>query len=178
MNKLRRLNRLFLQWRNLIKIKSVVFILSLIYHGCSTEIPDKAYDYLAPPLITSYECINDKIKIDFIGYNDEYYFDGYNVYVSDSSLAKTYVTSYKPVQVEDFPSAEPSFPLSPEDYDPEKTRTLYLYQFFRKIEGEYVPFTFEDGVAYNIFLCSHHRQGTVYEEGVSNQVSVVFESGN
>ncbi len=155
----------------LIYIALIFLLLNNI--NCAMDIPEKSYDYLAPPLITSCRLDNKNIIINFIGYNNEYYFDGYNAYVSDSSMNRNYITSYKAVQIEGFPSAVPSYPLSPDDYDPDKERTLTLYQFSRKIEEgntvEYVLFPFETDSTYYIFLCAHHRDNIVLEEGVSNQ---------
>ena len=82
-------------------------------HARVVDVPEKGYEYLAPPVITNHYRNGNKIIIEFIGYNDEYYFDGYNVYVSDSSLNRNAVANYKPVQVEDYPSSTPSFPIPP-----------------------------------------------------------------
>jgi hypothetical protein len=153
------------------KIKSAIFcIIIALYSTCAVDIPENSSEYLVAPVITSCERSGNKIIIKFTGYNNEYYFDGYNVYVSDSSLNSAYVAQYKPVQVEGYPSSEPSFPLSPDDYDPGKTRTVTLYQYYWASDGEYVPYPFSPDTAYYIFICSHHRQGYVLPEGVSNQI--------
>ena len=166
-----------MQDMNLRKIKYAVtglifFVFSL---HCAIDIPAKSSEYLVAPVITSCERVGDKIIINFIGYNNEYYFDGYNVYVSDSSLNSEGVAKLKPVQIEGYPSAEPSFPLSPDDYDPEKIRTITLYEYYLVMTDgtnvEFIPYPFSSGTTYYIFLCSHHRLGYVLPEGVSNMVS-------
>lgn len=149
--------------------------------ACSMDIPEKAYEYLAPPVITAlYQDTADreKIIVDFIGYNDEYYFDGYNVYVSTTSMNRNNIAKYKPVQIagEGFASSVPSFPLSPDDYDPGITRRIYLYHYWIDNEGTYEPYPFTSGTAYYILLCSHHRYNSVVPESVSNQPDpVIFE---
>ncbi|MCU0821476.1 MAG: hypothetical protein MUC95_03255 [Spirochaetes bacterium] len=154
-----------------IKLAVACTIIIALLPACAIDIPANSSEYLVAPVITNCERQGDKIIIKFSGYNNEYYFDGYNVYVSDSSLNSEYVSRLKPVQIEGYPSAEPSYPLSPEDYDPEKTRTITLYQYYWLSDGEYVPYPFSPDTTYYIFLCSHHRQGYVLPEGVSNQVS-------
>lgn len=158
---------------NLRKIKYTVSGIAILflYSKCAMDIPENSSEYLLAPVITSCERAGDKIIINFIGYNNEYYFDGYNVYVSDHSLNSEGVATLKPVQIEGYPSAVPSFPLSLDDYDPEKTRTITLYQYYWVSDGEYVPYPFSSDTTYYIFLCSHHRQGKVLPEGVSNQVN-------
>ncbi len=146
---------------------SAIAILPL---ACSVDIPENSSEYLVAPVITSFVRQGDRIIIDFIGFNQEYYFDGYNVYVSDSSLNAEYVAKYKAVQVEGYASSEPSFPLGPEDYDPAKTRNITIYQYYWASDGEYIPYPLSTETTYYIFLCSHHRQGTVLPDGVSNQV--------
>lgn len=155
------------------KIKyGVIILLIIVISDCAVDIPENSGDYLVAPVITSCERQGDKIIIHFKGYNDEYYFDGYNVYVSDSSLNSEYVSKYKAVQIEDYPSSVPSFPLSPDEYNPEKTRTITLYQYYWLSDGEYIPYPFSPETTYYIFLCSHHKQGYVLPDGVSNQVSL------
>ncbi len=170
-------SRLSSSYKILIYITLIFLPLNTI--NCAMDIPEKSYDYLAPPLITSCTWYNENIIINFIGYNNEYYFDGYNAYVSDNRMYITSITSYKAVQVEGLPSAVPSYPLSPDDFNPGKERTLTLYQFAREIEdNNYVLFPFETDSTYYIFLCAHHRDGDSYlhEEGVSNQK--VFSFGD
>lgn len=156
--------------RRIIKTASAVILIILNMY-CAIDVPEEASEYLAPPVISSCERSGKKIIIKFSGYNDEYYFDGYNVYVSNSSLNRELVAAYRPVQIEGYPSAEPSFPVNPEDYDPVKTREIVLYQYYWLSDGEYIPYPFSDEDTYYIFLCSHHRLGSVLPGGVSNQVT-------
>lgn len=149
--------------------------------SCALDIPDKAYEYLAPPVITAlYQDPDDmeKIIVEFTGYNDEYYFDGYNVYISTTSMNRNNIQSYKPVQVDgdNYASAVPSFPMSPDDYNPDITRTISLYHYWVVNEGNYEPYPFASGTAYYVLLCSHHRYNGVVPESVSNQPDpVIFE---
>ncbi|MDY6932846.1 MAG: hypothetical protein SVZ03_01325 [Spirochaetota bacterium] len=156
----------------------ILFLLSHLFHSCAMDAPEKGYDYLAPPVITNAfqsQMDNKKIVVEFRGYNNEYYFDGYNIYISTSNMNRNNIRSYKYVQVDGYTSAEPSFPLSPEEYDPDLTREAILYHYYRDVEdmGD-IPFPFEEGTTYYILLCSHHRFGEIFPEGVSNQVSVEF----
>lgn len=159
--------------KTIITICTAVTILS---SSCAMDVPEKGYDYLAPPLITNIYQDGDNIIVEYIGYNDEYYFDGYNVYVAPISLNRSLINTYKPVQVEEsgYASCEPSYPLSPDDFDPLKTRTLTLYHYYVQIEDRYEPNPFSPGTYY-VLLCSHHRLGYVLPESVSNQMSVDFQ---
>jgi hypothetical protein len=150
-----------------------VIILSL---GCAMDVPEKGYDYLTPPFITGIYQDGDHIVVTYIGYNDEYYFDGYNVYVSPTSLNKSLIESYKPVQVAEtgYASSEPSYPLSPDDFDPSQTRTLTLDRYYVQNGDQYEQYPFSSGTYY-VLLCSHHRLGFVLPESVSNQVSIDFQ---
>ncbi len=148
---------------------------------CAMDVPENGYEYLAPPVIHSCEQSGNKIEVTFRGYNNEYYFDGYNVYVSSGSMNRDSVASYKSVQIEDCASCMPSFPLSPDEYNhdnPGEPRSIILYHYYLEIDGEYVPFQFEGNTTYYIFLCSHHRVVDVLPEGVSNQVSITFDPIN
>lgn len=152
---------------------AAVAILSL---SCAMDVPEKGYDYLAPPLITNIYQDGDYIIVEYVGYNDEYYFDGYNVYVAPTSLNRSLINTYKPVEVAEsgFASAEPSYPLSPDDFDPLKTRTLTLFHYYEQIEDLYAQNPFSPGTYY-VLLCSHHRLGYVLPESVSNQMSLDFQ---
>ena len=162
---------------NIVKTLKIFFTLFFsIIISCAMDISDNSYDYLAPPVITDAWQDGDNIIVEFIGYNDEYYFDGYNVYISTSNMSRDSVSSYKPVQIEGYTSSEPSYPVNPEDYDPEKVRTVTLYHYYWYVSDikEYIPFPFSDGTYY-IFLCSHHRFDNVLPEGVSNIITIEFE---
>lgn len=150
--------------------------LPITFGGCAMDVPEKGYDYLTPPLITDIYQDGDYIIVEFIGYNEEYYFDGYNVYVEAISLNRDQINSYKPVQVTEsgYASADPSYPLSPDDYDPTLIRRITLYHYYIQNEGRYEKSPFSEG-AYFVLLCSHHRLGYLYPEAVSNQVSVDFQ---
>ncbi len=160
-------------------IKGVFYILLLavsLLLSCAMDVPEDGYDYLAPPVITSCRQDGDYIIIEFRGYNDEYYFDGYNVYVSDVSMQRSHITSYKPVELKGYGSTTPSFPLSPEDYDPDKLRevTTYHYYIYSSDNAAYDKYSFESGTTYYIRLCSHHRLAGVDEDSVSNQFEINF----
>lgn len=155
--------------------KYIFPVILIILHSCATDIPEDAFDYLAPPVISCrlVPGDNDHIYVDFTGSNNEYYFDGYNVYVSETQMLRTSVGSYKHVQVDEpgFASATPSYPLSP---DPPQSGTIRLNQYWCPDYPD-TPCTFADNVTYWIMLCSHHRYSGVNEDGVSNQVSITFE---
>jgi hypothetical protein len=166
-------NTIIKRKKTFITICTAVTILSL---SCAMDIPEKGYDYLAPPLITDIYQDGDNIIVKYIGYNDEYYFDGYNVYVAPISLNRSLINTYKPVEVDEsgYASSEPSYPLSPDDFDPSKTRTLTLYHYYVQSGSEFVKFPFSTGTYY-VLLCSHHRLGYVLPESVSNQMSLDFQ---
>ncbi|MBN2039743.1 MAG: hypothetical protein JW864_06860 [Spirochaetes bacterium] len=138
-------------------------------------VPEKGYEYLTPPVITDCWQEGDNIILEFRGYNDEYYFDGYNVYVSETSMKRTDVASYKAVELEGYGSTTPSFPLSPDDYDPDNLREVTLYHYYLYLEdtGEYLKYPFSTGTYY-IRMCSHHSVLGVSEDAVSNQKTVEF----
>lgn len=160
---------------------AILYIILCVYSSftisCAMDVPEKGYEYLAPPYIISCEQEGNNIIVEFRGYNDEYYFDGYNFYVSTTSMSRSLITSYKPVQVDEYASSTPSYPLSPDDYDPENVRRATLYHYYWHVEdtGEYIQFPFSAGTTYYIYMCSHHRLGYLFEEGVSNQQQVEFE---
>jgi len=158
---------------SLAKIFICFSIISLI--SCSMGVPEKGYEYLTPPVILNCWQEGEYIIVQFSGHNDEYYFDGYNAYVSETSMKRTDIKSYKAVEIDGYGSTVPSFPLSPEDYDFDKIREITLYHYYWYVEdtGEYIPFPFSTGTYY-IMLCSHHRISGVDEDGVSNQVSLDF----
>lgn len=138
-------------------------------------VPENGYDYLTPPVITRCDQEGGNIIVEFSGYNDEYYFDGYNVYISETSMKRTDVKRYKAVELVGYASTTPSFPLSPDDYDPVEPRKITLYHYYWYLEdtGEYLKYPFSTGTYY-IMLCSHHRLKGVNEDGVSNQVTLDF----
>ena len=175
-NKSRTRNSCYIINKNRAFLTAVNIVILLSLSGCAMDVPEKGYDYLTPPLITDIYQEGDNIIVKFIGYNDEYYFDGYNVYVSTTSLNRDLINTYKPVQVAEsgYASSEPSYPLNPDDFDPTKTRTVTLYHYYVQCEGKYEPCPFSEGTYY-VLLCSHHRLDYIMPESVSNQVSIIFE---
>ncbi len=153
----------------------LLFSILVSFYSCALDIPEEGFDNLAPPVITGMSRDGNNIILQFQGNNDEYYFDGYNVYVSTTYMQRVSVSSYKPVQVLGYGSATPSFPLSPEDNNPTLTRrmTLYQYYLYQSDTGDYAPMPFSSGTYY-IMLCSHHRLLGVNEDGVSNQEQITF----
>ncbi len=153
---------------------SLLFIFFL-WLSCAVDVPENATDYLAPPVITNvYQNAGDteRIYVDFYGSNNEYYFEGYNVYVLDQEMLRASVASYTPVQVDlpGYASAIPSYPMQPSDSQT-GTITIILNQYLRS-DGNIYPF--ENNVRYWIMLGSYHKYLKVREHGVSNQVSILF----
>jgi hypothetical protein len=136
--------------------------------SCALDIPEDAFDYLNPPSISCYQLPGDTehIYINYTGYNKEYYFDGYNVYVSDTQMLRSSIGTYSPIPV----TAEipPTYPLPPTGA---QSGTIIVDRF-RSTDGDTYPFV--NNVKYWIMLCSHHRQLGVNEYGVSNQISITF----
>lgn len=175
------LAELYYKIKNAFPLKKGVFYISIsavsLLVSCAMDVPEDGYEYLVPPVITDCRQDGDYIIIEFRGYNDEYYFDGYNVYISDVSMQKSNVTSYKAVELKGYGSAVPSLPLSPDDYNPAKLRevTAYHYYIYSSDNAEYDKYSFETGTYY-IRLASHHRLVGVDEDSVSNQVTVDFNN--
>jgi hypothetical protein len=139
----------------------IIFLLT----SCALDIPEDAFDYLAPPTITGVTKDNEHIYVTFAGFNNEYYFQGYNVYVSDTKMLRASVASYTPVQVDmsGYASAIPSYPLHPTG---SQSGTITLDQDSNKN-----PF---GNATYYIMLGSYHQYFKVREDGVSNQVLITF----
>ena len=151
---------------------------------CAMDVPPRGYDYLTPPIITSLEqrTVQDgsdtilEIEVRFIGYNNEYYFDGYNVYVSPNSMNRDLIESYRPVPIGEhgYSMATPSYPLGPDDYDPKVERRMTLRYYAMANDDVYTLYAFGP-YTYYVMLCSHHREGLVYPESVSNQVAILLQ---
>jgi hypothetical protein len=156
--------------RGCCSVFELLFIV-ILFTSCALDIPEDAFDYLAPPIISCYQVPGDTehIYVTFVGYNKEYYFQGYNVYVSDTQMLRASVASYTPVQVDmpGYASAIPSYPLPPTG---SQTGTIILDQYWCA-DGSKCPF---DNATYWIMLGSYHQILKVMEAGVSNQVSINF----
>jgi hypothetical protein len=170
---------IFINKINFVKLVKLIILLfisiTVAFNSCSLDLPEEGLDYLVPPVINSCYQDGENIIVQFTGDNSEYYFDGYDVFVSETNLYKASVGSYRRVQVLGHASATPSFPLSPEDNNPALTRSITLYQYnqYQIDTGEYSPIPFSSGMYY-IMLCSHHRFLGVNEDGASDQVEVNF----
>ena len=144
-----------------------ILIITIIpFVNCSTEIPEDAFDYLAPPFIISATQNGEFIDVHFQGTNNEYYFDGYNAYVSITTMLRPTVPALKAVQVKDCGSCIPSRPLPSGTYN----MTIKLYHYYNT-EGDPMPFSTG---TYYIRLASHHRLLGVNEDGVSNEKTINF----
>jgi hypothetical protein len=154
---------------------SILIILTISLGSCSLDLPENGSDYLAPPVIIDCSQDGDTIIVQFQGSNNEYYFDGYDVFVSTTYMQRASVGSYRRVQISGYASTIPSFPLSPDDYDPSLTRSMTLYQYnqYQIDTGEFSTIPFSNGTYY-IMICSHHRYLGVNENGVSNQVQITL----
>jgi hypothetical protein len=154
----------------------LLFIFFLFF-SCALDVPEDAFDYLAPPVITcrlSGVSGDTDIYVDFTGKNNEYYFDGYNVYVSDTDMhmLTASVASFKPVQVDEpgYASATPSYPLEPSGSL--RSGTIKLNEYWRT--DDLYPYPFVSGTPYYIILCSHHKLLGVRQDGCSNQQRIIF----
>ena len=161
--------------KNTFFTKIIISIISIPIISCAMGVPEKGYDSLTPPLITNCRQDGNNIIVEFRGYNDEYYFDGYNVYISETSMKREDVASYNAVELVNYASTVPSFPMSPDDYDPNLLREVTLYHYYWKLvdTGEYLKYPFSTGTYY-IIICSHHRFAGVNDDGVSNQITFDF----
>lgn len=152
-----------------------IFSLFVMISSCAMGVPEKGYDYLAPPMIIDIQQEKKNIIIHFQGYNNEYYFDGYNIYISTTRINEQQISSLQPIKIKEsgYSSCIPSYPLSPNDYNPDNVRSATLYHYYVESEGGPVPYPFSDG-PYFILLCSHHRLDGVLPEGVSNQMDPIY----
>jgi hypothetical protein len=158
-------------------LKYYFIIIFFIFSSCALDVPEDAFDYLAPPVITcglSGVSGDTDIYVNFTGKNNEYYFDGYNVYVSETKMLPVSVASYNAVYVDEpyHSGTIPSYPLEPSVSI--RTGTIKLREFWINNElGN--PSAFVPGNTYWIMLGSYnHLTKTVMYDGVSNQVSIIF----
>jgi hypothetical protein len=135
------------------------------FQSCAADIPEDATDYLNPPVITGVTQNGEHIYVTFTGYNNEYYFQGYNVYVYDTKMLSASVSSYTHAQVDmpGYASATPSYPLYPTG---PQSGTLKLNQDSNTNSFQ--------NATYWIMMGSYHQYLKVKEEAVSNQVSINF----
>jgi hypothetical protein len=156
--------------------KYLLVSLFFIFYSCALDIPEDAFEYLAPPAITcrlSGVSGDPDIYIDFTGKNNEYYFDGYNVYVSDTAMLSASVTTYNRVYVDEpgYYEALPSYPLKPSG---SQSGTIKVREYWVDNDLNNMN-SFEPGTRYYIMLCSyHHLSPYVRQDGCSNQVSIIF----
>ncbi|MFH0977361.1 MAG: hypothetical protein V1874_16400 [Spirochaetota bacterium] len=160
-------------------LKYITLAFFLFTASCAFDVPEDAFDYLVPPVIVSLEQKagdTEHIYINFRGYNKEYYFQGYNVYVSDKPLLRTHIYEYKAVEVDepDCASAVPSYPLSPDDYNPALLRTIKVRQYWCS-DNSALPCTFVNGTTYYVLMCSYHQLLHVTVDAASNDnLSITF----
>lgn len=135
-------------------------LVSLLFYSCGNNIPFLEVAQLKRPVGITLEAQSGlNYKLTYYVQNQEEVFDGYNIYVSRSTIPDSTNVSGSPLVID---GTVPTIKLSPADFDLQNSKsiTMTTYDGFR---------AFESGVTYFFRISAHSRTGGVSE--LSNEVS-------
>lgn len=147
------------------EIHSILLLTVLVFlNACADSTPINPTGALSPPLglqaVTN--TAEDSIQLTFYSANNEEDFDGFNIYISESEN----VADTSDGRIALLPDGtEPTFQLSPNDYDSNQLRTYEV----RYRDSNRSPLS--AGVTYFFIVRAHSSQGRVSPP--SNEASAV-----
>jgi len=112
-------------------MKKIISLLTFLIFSCGIENPESAVEFGAPLGLQSW-LSNSSIYISFYGFNNETYFEGYNVYISDNPAdLVSFDKLGRKVLKDENSSNKPSIEMTPFSDAPRQfffeIRTTYYY---------------------------------------------------